>query len=460
MVEAMPVATRAGGPGVAELRRGTAARGRPSLDGRARAGNDGEAGPTVRDVRMKGFRERTSVEEALAVLERRVARLGAETVAVTQAAGRVAAVDVAAAVDVPHFARAAMDGYALAGESTFGATSYAPVEIRVVGQSMPGRPFAGRVGRGEAVGIATGAPVPDGCDAVLMAENAEEEERDGLRLVKVSAPVAPRKNVGAVAEDVRRGTTVVAAGRRLRPQDLAVLLSVGVGEVPVVRRPTVRIVATGDELLPPGSVPTGAFIVESNSTMLAALCRRDGAASVTVAPVRDRRELVAAAMAGAAEEVVLVSGGSSVGPEDHAPGVLEELGEVAVHGVAMRPASPAGFGFLGPERRRPAFLLPGNPVACLCAYEFFAGPTIRALGGLPRAWPHRRQRCRVKEKIVSVLGRTDYVRVAVAGDEVTPIMTAGASIISSTTRADGVVIVDSGREGHGEGEWVEVLLYE
>jgi molybdopterin molybdotransferase len=414
----------------------------------------------VRDVRMKGFRERTSVDEALDVLARRVARLGAETVPVTRAAGRVAAADVAAAVDVPHFARAAMDGYALAGESTFGATSYAPVTVRVVGASMPGRPFGGAVARGEAASIATGAPVPDGCDAVLMAENAEEEEVGGVRWVKVSAPVAPHKNVGAVAEDVRRGTVVVATGRRLRPQDLAVLLSVGVGEVQVVRRPAARIIVTGDELLPPGSTPTGACIVESNSTMLTALCDRDGVASVVAVHVRDRRELVQEAMAAATEEVVLVTGGSSVGPEDHAPHVLAALGEVAVHGIAMRPASPAGFGFLGPERRRPAFLLPGNPVACLCAYEFFAGPTIRALGGLPREWPHRRRRCRVKQKIVSVLGRTDYVRVVVEGDEVTPLMTAGASIISSTTRADGVVIVASGLEGHGEGEWVEVLLYE
>jgi molybdopterin molybdotransferase len=235
---------------------------------------------------------------------------------------------------------------------------------------------------------------------------------------------------------------------------------VGVGAVSVVRRPAVRIIATGDELLPPGSVPTGAFIVESNSTMLAALCRRDGAGAVVTMHVRDRRELVQEAMAGATEEVVLVSGGSSVGPEDHAPQVLAALGEVAVHGVAIRPASPTGFGFLGPDRRRVAFLLPGNPVACLCAYEFFGGPSIRALGGLPRAWPHRRQRCQVKSKIVSVLGRTDYVRVLVEGDQVTPIMSAGASIISSTTRADGVVIVESGREGHGEGEWVEVLLYD
>jgi molybdopterin molybdotransferase len=138
--------------------------------------------------------------------------------------------------------------------------------------------------------------------------------------------------------------------------------------------------------------------------------------------------------------------------------VLAELGEVAVHGVALRPASPAGFGFL--RSGCPVFLLPGNPVSCLCAYEFFAGPTIRALGGRSRAWPHRRARLPLSAKIVSDLGRTDYVRVSITGGRVAPIMTTGASILSSTTRADGVVIVAAHHEGHGEGEEVEVHLYD
>ena len=210
--------------------------------------------------------------------------------------------------------------------------------------------------------------------------------------------------------------------------------------------------------MPPAAV--GPFIVDANSLMLEALARRDGAAAVTVVRVSDRRELVRDAMSEANEEVVLISGGSSVGPEDHAPLVLAELGEVAVHGVAMRPSSPAGFGFFGERRAQLAFLLPGNPVSCLCAYEFFAGPSIRALGGLSRGWPHARRRCRVAAKIVSELGRTDYVRVKIVGDAVTPIMTSGASILTSTTRADGVVIVAEGDEGHGEGASVEVLLYD
>ncbi|APR83473.1 Molybdopterin biosynthesis protein MoeA [Minicystis rosea] len=408
---------------------------------------------------MRGFRERTSVPVALAMLSERVGPLAAEAVPLADAAGRVAAEDVSARANVPHFARAAMDGFALVAASITGASASLPIEIPILGDALPGRPFAGAIQPGQAVRITTGAPVPAGADAVLMAEHADEIDRDGARVLRAREPIASGKHVGAIGEDVRAGAIVVTRGRRLRPQDLGVLASVGVPSIQAVRRPRVCIVITGDELLPPGSMPEGPFIVDANSLMLEALANRDGAASVSIVRVRDRRELVRAAIAEAPEEVVLVSGGSSVGPEDHAPLVLAEIGEVTVHGVAMRPSSPAGFGFFGEGRKQMAFLLPGNPVSCLCAYEFFAGPSIRVLGGLPRAWPHPRVRCRVKTKIASERGRTDYVRVKVEGDEVTPIMLSGASILSSTTRADGVVIVGEGDAGHDEGEIVEVLLY-
>ncbi|AKT37001.1 gephyrin-like molybdotransferase Glp [Chondromyces crocatus] len=407
---------------------------------------------------MRGFRARISVTEALAALERRVGQLDAEEVALAEASGRVAAEEVIAAVSVPHFARAAMDGYALRGEATFGASGFAPVALRVVGDARPGRPFAGALGAKEAVRITTGAPVPEGADAVLMAEYADEGEQEGETTLWAREAVPPGKHVAPVGEDLLAGARVVAAGRRLRPQDLGVLASTGVARVRVVRRPEVRVLVTGDELLPPGSMPQGACIVDANSLMLAALVRRDGGAEVVVEYVPDRREAVREAMRSAKEQVILVSGGSSVGPEDHAPMVLDELGELAVHGVAVRPSSPAGFGFL--EGARPVFLLPGNPVSCLCAYELFAGPSIRAMGGLPWAWPHRRRRCVVGRKIVSEIGRMDYVRVRIEAERVIPIMTSGASILSSTTRADGVVLVPADEEGYAEGAEVEVLLYE
>jgi molybdopterin molybdotransferase len=402
---------------------------------------------------MKGFAERADVEEVDGFLVAHTRALDPEPVAVDACAGRVLARDVAAAVAVPGFRRSAMDGYAVRGEDTFGASAYDPIALRLVGQSLPGAPFAGRVAAGEAVRVMTGAPVPDGADAVAMAEVCEE--RSGS--VAVSEAVAPRKNVGAVGEDVRAGDLVLRAGRVLRPQDAGLLASIGVAAPLCVRRPRVRLVITGDELLPPGSRPTGAQIVDSNSVMLAALVARDGADVLPHAILRDRPDAIRAALATAGADVALVSGGSSVGQEDHAPRIVAELGALDFHGVSMRPSSPAGVGRIGACF---VFLLPGNPVSCLCAYEFFAGPTLRALGGRPRAWPHRRVSLPLARKISSAVGRTDYVRVAIEGGRVVPIATSGASILSSTVRADGCVIVPRELEGMPEGALVEVRLYD
>ena len=406
-----------------------------------------------RDVRMKGFAERADVDEVERFLAAHVHALEAEPVPLLECVGRVLAEDVVAAVDVPGFPRSAMDGYAVRGEDTFGASEFDPLALELSGESMPGRPFAGSLGPRQAVRIMTGAPVPEGADAVIMAEVCSEA--DGRVLVRDA--VAPLKNVGAVGEDIRAGDPVLAAGRRLRPQDAGLLSSIGVGVVRCHRRPRIRLVVTGDELLPAGSVPSGAHIVDSNSVVLRGLVARDGGVVLPFEILPDDRDVIRAAIADAEADVVLVSGGSSVGKEDHAPGLVAELGSLDFHGVAMRPSSPAGIGRIG---ERFVFLLPGNPVSCLCAYEFFAGPTIRVLGGRPGAWPHRTVRLPLARKITSAIGRVDYVRVAVEGGRVIPIATSGASILSSTVRASGAVIVPRGREGMPEGETVEVFLYD
>jgi molybdopterin molybdotransferase len=301
----------------------------------------------------------------------------------------------------------------------------------------------------------TGAPLPDGADAVVMAEVCREDEAGAW--VEVSEAVAPHKNVGAVGEDIRRGDLVLRAGRRLRAQDAGLLSSIGVAEVRCVRRPRVRLVVTGDELLPAGSRPSGVRIVDSNSVVLRALAARDGARLLPFEILPDDPARIRQEMAGADADVVLVSGGSSVGQEDHAPRLLAELGEVVFHGISMRPSSPTGVGRMDEAF---VFLLPGNPVSCLAAYEFFAGPTLRRLGGRSRAWPHRRVRLPLARKIASAIGRTDYVRVAVEGERAVPLATSGASILSSTVRAAGAVIVPREQEGMPEGALVEVLLYD
>ncbi len=249
--------------------------------------------------------------------------------------------------------------------------------------------------------------------------------------------------------------------------------------MPVIRRPCVNILVTGDELLPPGTRPSGSFIVDSNSVMLAGLVRRDGGLPATGPAIRDTADAVRAALLATGGDVVLVSGGSSVGKEDHAPRVVAEIGRLAVHGLAMRPASPTGIGFLpapsageGPPGiksprgeepatlERPVLLLPGNPVSCLCAYDFFAGPIIRKLGGLPSDWPYRWEELPLARKIVSMIGRVDYCRVRIVESRVEPLAVSGASILSSTVRADGFVVIPGDAEGYAEKEIVRVYFYD
>jgi molybdopterin molybdotransferase len=406
---------------------------------------------------MRGFPSRADVDDAVRLIHDLAKPLAAERVPIGEAAGRVLAEDVVAPVSVPGFARSAMDGYAVRGEETFGASDYNPLSLALVGESFPGRPFRGVLGPGQAVRIMTGAPLPEGADAVVMAEYAQESGAPPAAVVTVTEPVPPGRHVGVVGEDVEAGQSLFAAGRVLRPQDAGVLASVGAAEVPVLRRPLVRLVITGDELLPPGSTPEGFRIVDSNSVMLEALVRRDGGIPLRGDIVPDRREQVAEALLEPGSDAVLVSGGSSVGAEDHAPTLVAERGELLVHGLAMRPSSPAGFGRIGTSL---VFLLPGNPVSCLCAYDFFAGPAIRLLGGRNADWPYRRVRARLARKLVSDIGRVDYARVRLTEAGVEPLATSGASILSSTTRADGFILVPRDSEGYAAGEEATVYLYD
>jgi molybdopterin molybdotransferase len=422
---------------------------------------------------MRGFSRRATVEAAWQWIDGQCRPLPAEPIELSAAAGRVLAADVASAVDVPGFDRAMMDGFAVVADQTQGAAPYQPLELAIAGQSLPGQPLAGAIAAGQAVRIMTGAPLPAGADAVVPAERVEVR---GERVL-VLDEVPPGRNVGRRGEDITAGTTVLRAGRVLRPQDLGVLSSIGCGQVPVVRQPRVQIVVTGSELLAAGSQPKGFHVADANGPMLAALTARDGGILVGRASqpgtaagtppgtcatalgpelVPDEPAAILAAMSVDAD-VVLISGGSSVGQEDHAPRLLAEQGELALHGIAMRPSSPAGMGKLG---ERLVFLLPGNPVSCLCAYDFFAGRAIRLLGGRRPDWPYPRRRLRLARKLVSQIGRVDYARVQIVEDRVEPLAISGASILSSTTRADGFVIVPADSEGYPPGAEVEVFLYD
>ena len=417
------------------------------------AGSMSADSPRSRDVRMRGFSRRAKVDDAWQWIARHTTPLAAQTVPIDVAAGRVLAREVIATLDVPAFDRAAMDGYAVRGEETTGASDYNPLAFSVVGSALPGRAFEGTVGPGQAVRIMTGAPMPDGADAVVPAEYV----RDTPQGIETSLAFGPGKHVGRVGEDIARGAVVLAALRRLRPQDVGVLASLGTAEVDVVRQPRVRIVVTGNEVVAPGA-PKGLHdIYDANSAMLRGLVARDGGVLQAHVRTGDDASTIQDAITAAGADVVLVSGGSSVGTEDHAPRLLAQAGELAIHGVAMRPSSPAGCGRIGPTL---VFLLPGNPVSCLCAYDFFAGRAIRLLGGQSAHWPYRKLRAMVGRKIVSAIGRVDYCRVRLRDGRVEPLALSGASVLSSTTRADGFVVVPAESEGYADGTDVDVYLYD
>lgn len=424
--------------------------------------------PVVPDVRMHGFSRRHTVQAALAWLDAHIHTLESESVPLAAAAGRVLASPVLSEVDVPGFDRATMDGYAVVGDSTEGATPYNRIPLMVVGDALPGSPFTRALARGEAVRIMTGAPMPEGSDAVLPAELVEPEgaagdgrDEDTIKrraVVAALGTVSRGKNIGRRGEDVVAGTTLLEPGRVLRPQDVGVMSSIGMSAVAVVRRPRVRLVITGNELLPAGSRPHDCLITDANGPMLSALAARDGGVVEFPGLVRDDATAILEALVGPEDvDVIIVSGGSSVGIEDLAPMLVAKHGELAVHGIAMRPSSPTGMGRIG---SRLVFLLPGNPVSALCAYDFFAGRAIRALGGRSKQWPYRAVRGTLTRKISSPVGRLDYARVRVLDDgRIEPLAIAGASVLSSTTRADGFTLVPDDSEGFPAGAEVDVWLY-
>jgi len=345
-----------------------------------------------------------------------------------------------------------MDGYAIISSDAQGASSYNQLQLRVIGKSMPGIGTKVQVTSGAAVRIMTGAPLPEGADAVLPAENVEVDESN----IMVMESVAQGRNIGRIGEDISSGVTLLKKGRRLRPQDIGLLASIGEKNVTVFSQPRISIVVTGNEILPVGEFPQGFQIVNSNGPMLEALCVRDGGVVISSCIVPDNPEQIRQAMHDD-YEILLITGGTSVGEEDLAPLLLAESGHLAIHGVAMRPSRSTGMGIIG---KKLVFLLPGNPVACLSAYDFFAGRFIRNLTGHGKDWPYISEFKKLKQKLVSMIGRTDYARVKLVDDYVEPVAISGAAILSSTTQADGFVIIPADSEGYAPETKVEVFFYD
>lgn len=407
-----------------------------------------------KDVRMRGFSQRTSVEDAMGWIQNLDLKTATENLSLDFAAGRVLAEDVKSRVNVPGFRRSMMDGFAVQAADVLGADPYNEIELQVVGEVYPGQPCEFDIQSKQSAQVMTGAQLPPSCDAVVPVEYVNYQT--GESTVRIQTSIASQKNVGQVGEDIAAEQIVLRKGRCLRPQDVAILAAIGQAIVPVVTRPNVLIIISGNELLPLGESPRGVQIVDSNGVMLKSLIRRDGGQAIFPGILPDDPNIIRNSLETPAD-IILIAGGSSTGKEDHAPVLIREMGSLDIHGIAMRPSSPAGMGTLGD---RPVFLLPGNPVSCLCAYDFFAASVIRRLGGKSPEWPYPKVRLPLARKISSVIGRTDYARVRIEDQQVLPIAISGASILSSAIEADGFCIVPQDSEGFDVGQEVAVYLYD
>jgi len=411
------------------------------------------------DIRMRGFLKRTPVKTLLALIREHSRLLSSEDILTLEASGRILAKDIISPVNVPNFDRSAMDGYALDAESTFGASTYNPLMFHVVGQVTPGETYDAVIQTGEALRIMTGGPLPTGANAVLMAEHAELTGEQ----IQVLEAVPPGKHVSQIGEDIQKDQTLLKQGRCLRPQDIAVLASVGLKKIKVVRKPEVELLITGNELLKPGEQAGGVKIIDSNSVMLAPLIERDGGVLKDIQHLPDDRDLLRKHLSQSSADLICMTGGTSVGIEDHGPTLVDELGELLVHGIPMRPAAPTGFGLItgsSDGNMKKVFLLPGNPVSCLSAYDYFVGRSLRLMGGRSEDWPYRTKMVKLATKISSQIGRIEYVRLRIENERAFFIAAGGASILSSTTQADGFLLTEEESEGFAEGEEVQVWLYD
>ena len=414
------------------------------------------------DLRRAGFKDRTRVAAAR---ERLLGSVSAhervERVPLSAADGRAVAETVTAPNPVPGYDRAAMDGYAVRARDTFGASDRSPAVLRARGADDDA------VGPEAAARVHTGSELPDGADAVVMIERVEEVGGD----VELYDAVAEGENVGDAGEDVAEGRTLYEPGHRLRPSDLGLLKSVGVEEIAVRERPTVGVIPTGEELVQ--SDPEPGEIIETNGLTVSRLAERwGGDAAYRDVVTDDRAALGDAIERDLSKDAVVTTGGSSVGERDLVPEVVSELGEVLVHGVALKPGHPVALGIV---EETPVLMLPGYPVACIVNAVQFLRPTLAAAGGFDRPAPDApTTEARLARKIASEPGVRTYARVKLDRDQddrddrdgesgtptATPTRASGSGVLSSVALADGWVVVPEEREGIPADETVAVENWE
>ncbi|MFQ6117579.1 MAG: gephyrin-like molybdotransferase Glp, partial [Candidatus Bipolaricaulia bacterium] len=421
---------------------------RPAAPRADHVGRSDKAGLEVRWV----FLKTKSLEEARELALEQIKPISeVEVISTEDGLGRIVAADLRSPGDLPGFTRATMDGYAVRARDTFGASEEEPLMLRVVASVEMGQDarHLPELGPGEAVGISTGAMMPPGADAVVI---LEESEAIGEDQIAVLAPVAPGENVIAKDADLKRGEGILTRGQQIRPQDIGALLGAGITEIPVFARGSVGVIPTGDELVPPQEAPAPGEIRDINSAVLAAQIAELNMQATLYEIVPDElpRLLEVVERAIGENDLVLVSGGSSVGTRDITLAVIEELGEVLIHGIRIAPGKPTFFSVTGTDRR-PLIGLPGNPVSSMVVFDRFVTPLLRKLSGA-RDWDRVKPqvRARLTANIPSTKGRQEFIRVKLVerdGRIYAQPIRAHSSQIVSLTKANGLITIPAESEG-------------
>ena len=401
-------------------------------------------------------------QEALRLLLA-VESVGTELVPTIKARARVLAEDLYSAVDLPHFHRAAMDGYAVKAKDTFGASQSLPAYLKLAGVVEMGREATQALNWGEAIRISTGGMMPPQADAVVMVEYTDETDAG---LVEIHRGVSPWQNVIQIGDDIKQGELVFRRGRRLKAHDLGALTGVGISSVPVYKRPRVGLISTGDEIVDADTEPRPGQVRNINQHSLAGLIEECGAELKDWGVIADDRNELTRAIGEALEwgDLVLLSGGSSMGAKDIALETILSFpnSEFIFHGISIAPGKPTIF---ARACGKPIMGLPGYPVSALVIFDLFGAPLIRRLGGesadaLQRFT--RTVRARLKTNIASQLGREDYVRVTLERQSdrliATPLPSKSGAIFT-LVKADGMVRIEMNQDGLEQGEEVEVILF-
>ncbi len=408
-----------------------------------------------------GFAKLTPLDEALDKLLNYTKLTPTEEIYTKEALNRVLAEDVVSNIDVPPYKRSAMDGYALIAEDTFGSSPKNPGTVKLVGKIEIGEKNDElKVQERQAIRISTGAAIPEGANAVIMIEDTEINDD----IITLYNAIAPGRNVIKKGEDIQEGTKILKKGVEIKAEHVALLSSLGVLKVNVHKKPSISVFATGDELIEVGNPLEPNKIYNSNSPMISALVKIYGGHVMREKTLRDDKELLKNQLLEASNDsdIIIFTGGTSVGTKDYLPEVLNENGTIMAHGIAMRPGSPVLIGYLNDETL--VFCLPGTPVAAYVGFLTITGLALRHMMGCLRLDPRIEIKAIMERDIpVGKMGYVHHLRVKIEKSEqekiAIPIKLKGSGIITSLTESDGTIHIQPNREGLKKGEQVLVKLH-